>query len=146
MPFLTTVNPDFKFLQIEEKYEIPGETVDTGFADTYQLDRRYIFFGLDGCNRVTRAAVVSLVSFSNNQLHLDHRVDLFKNVIAIQKGKETIDGKQYWFFINKLLAVPEKVFFALEDEGYRIANFKCGITKSYWKVIGNDARVFLMIT
>lgn len=35
------VNPDFKFLQITEKHEIPGDEIDTGVPDVYQIENLY---------------------------------------------------------------------------------------------------------
>jgi len=140
------VNPDFKFVQIKDKIKRPGNEIDTGLPDVYQVENIYLFFGVDDQNRVVNAVTISLISLSDNHIRWDHRVDLFRDVKAIQKGKEKIDGIEYRYFTIKLLAVPEKVFFALEDEGYRIKDFKCGLTKSYWKVSGNDGSVIFMIT
>ena len=140
------VNPDFEFLQIKKKREIPGDEIESGFPGINQIENLYLFIGLDDYNKVTKAAMISLVSFSNSQMRWNHRVDIFKDVKAIQKGKEKIEGKKYWYSIYKLLAVSEKMFFALEDEGYRVRSFACWLTKSYGKVLGNDAGVVLFIT
>jgi hypothetical protein len=140
------INPDFKLLQIKEKHKIPGGEIDTGFPDINQIENLYLFFGVDDYNKVTRAAMINLFSFANNQIRWNHRVDIFKEVKAIQKGKEKIDDKDYWYTINKLLVVSEKIFFALEDEGYQVRSFACWLTKSYGKVVGNDAGVVLFIS
>jgi hypothetical protein len=140
------VNPDFKLLKIKDKIKRPGNEIDTGLPDVYQVENIYLFFGVDDHNRVENAAMIKLISLSDNHIRWDHRVDLFRDLKAIQKGKEKIDGTEYRYFIIKILALPEKLFFTLEDEGYRIKDFKCGLSKSYWKVSGNDGGVVFMIT
>lgn len=140
------VNRDFKFLHIEEKHKIPGSEIDTAMVDVYQVSNHYLFLGVDRYNKVSKAAMITLISLSNHQIQWNHRVDLFKGVKAIQKGKEKIAGKEYWSLTYKSFALSEKVYFTLEDEGYRVNNFGCWLVKSYWKVLGHDAGVVLMIT
>ena len=140
------VNPDFNFIQINDKDKIPGNDIDTGFPDIYRTENIYLFFALDDYNKVIKAAMINLVQLSDSQIRWDQRVDLLKDVQAIQKGKENIDGKEHWYWVSKCLALSEKVYFALEDEGFRLGSFRCWLTKSYATFIGIDSGTFLTIT
>lgn len=140
------INSDFKFLQIKDKHKIPGSEIDTAFPDIYQIQNLYFFFGLDEYNKVIKAAMINLVSLSDSQIRWDHRVDLLKDMQAIQKGTEDIDGKEYWYWVSKSFALSEKVYFALEDEGFRVKSFSCWLTKSHGTFVGIDSGTFLTIT
>jgi hypothetical protein len=136
------VNPDFKTLYVSDKFKVP-DTEDIRLhgmrADTY------VFFGVNSMNRVEKAAVIDVFTFTEPYFRWDHRGNLLDGIKALEKGIEVLDGKNYWCWTANIKAIPEKLLFAAEEEGYQIANFRCGMERGVARLVGKDASALLTI-
>ena len=133
-PVFVKINPDLQYSDIsgDIKVEIMGQ-------EDKPTKKKFHIFTRSGSNRMV---FIETHSRSHPHTFIENRV-LTKNMIAIQKGTKSIDGKRWELYVRALPEFPEQLLSAVWQKGIRMESYRCGFEIGVARTITSNNRIYI---